>query len=180
MSNGTQLVLLLLVIGVPAVLIARSTRKVRAPQQRAERLRTWARLRGWAYRGEDPGLVGRWQVAPFTEPDRWVEDALVGEHRGRSAASFRLETGAGPRTAVTHVLTLALHRPVPAVQLATAQGPVASDPELRACLEQEDAAGMAVRAVGGELVGWVAGEPLLGALLPRLDVLADVAELLER
>lgn len=197
MSDSTFLVLFLLVLGIPAFFLVRSARRTGESVRHAERLRVWAAARGWAYRGPDPDLVGRWQVEPFVEPERWVDDALVGEHRGRRAASFRLEVGTGERARVFHVLTLELVRPRPPQQLATTppprvhggatspgadvrpDAPAASGDAVGARLREPDAAGMAVRVVRGELVGWVRGEPVLGELTDRLDVLADVADLLD-
>lgn len=185
MDDVDLLILLVVLIGLPAVLIARSSRRLSAAPRHAQRLRAWAEARGWTYRGADATLVGPWQVSPFTDADRSVDDGLVGEHRGRTATSFRLEAESDEEDgSAFHVLTLALARPHPAVQLAC---PIEGGPgvppdigeDVRARLCEEDAAGMSVRVVAGHIVGWVTGEPVFSDIGARLDLLADVADLLE-
>ncbi|MEE6271836.1 hypothetical protein V2J56_00565 [Georgenia sp. MJ206] len=185
MDDLDVLLMLLVFIGLPAVLIARSSRRLSAAPRHAQQLRAWAEARGWTYRGADPSLVGPWQVSPFTDADRSVDDALVGEHRGRAATTFRLEAEADEEDgSAFHVLTLALAHPQHPAQLACPiqGGPVVPPrigEDVRARLREQDAAGMSVRVAEGHIVGWVAGEPIFSEITTRLDVLADVADLLE-
>lgn len=177
MSEPLVLVLLLAVLVVPAVLIARSGRLLGRGARRVERLELWARPRGWRVRGADPAALGRWQCPPFTAPERHVDDALIGSHRGREATSLRLET-AGPE--VFHVLTVELRAELPVVQMISdgvpsAQIGAAGGDWLRDRALQD----MSLRVEQGVLVAWLPGEPLLTELDRVLDVMVDVAEQLE-
>lgn len=179
MSEAVMLLLLVAVLLVPAVLVARSTKRLGRGPRRVERLELWAAPRGWRVRGAAPEMVGRWQVPPFTAGERYVEDAVVGEHRGREATSLRLGTRE-PRQ-VVHVFTVALSAALPVVQLMTDGEPAA---ELGAggsgWLRERAPTRLSLRVERGVLVGWLPGEPLLTELDRYLDVLVDVAERLER
>ncbi len=174
-----MMLLLVVVLLVPAVLVARSTRRLGRGPRRVERLELWAAPRGWRVRGAAPEMVGRWQVPPFTAGERRVEDAVVGEHRGREATSLRLET-AEPRH-VVHMFTVALDVTLPVVQVMTDGEPAdALGAPGGGWLRERAPAGLSLRVERGVLVGWLPGEPLLTELDRYLDVLVDVAERLER
>lgn len=177
MSEPVLLVLLLAVLLVPTVLVARSAKRLGRGARRTERLALWAEPRGWRVRGAAPELVGRWQVEPFTDPERDVDDGVDGEYRGRAATSFRLATSDG----VHHVMTVELRAALPVVQMMTDGVPV---PELgaegTAWLAERAPARLSLRVERGAVVGWLPGEPLLTELDRFLDVLVDVAERMER
>lgn len=176
MSEPLVLVLLLAVLVLPAVLIARSGRRLGRGARRVERLELWARPRGWRVLGADPAVVGNWHSPPFTVPERYVADALVGSHRGREATSVRLEA-AGE---AFHVLTLELRAALPVVQMMSDGvpspqiGPAGGD-----WLRRRAPKDMSLRVEQGVLVGWMPGEPLLTELDRFLDAMADIAEHLE-
>lgn len=175
MSEPVMVVLLLAVLAVPAVVIARSARRLGGTARRVERLSLWAGPRGWRVLGRDPTMIGRWQCPPFTASVRDVGDGLVGEHRGRQATSLRLVADGE----VFHVLTVELRRVLPVTQVMTAGVPA---PELGAGgdrLAERAPERWSMRLERGVLVGWLPGEPLLALLEDYLDLLADVAERFE-
>ncbi len=179
MSESLMLLLLVAVILVPALLVARSTKRLGRGARRIERLELWAAPRGWRVRGSAPELVGRWQVAPFTAAERYVDDAVVGEYRGREASSLRLETAEPP--AVVHVLTVELRTPLPVVQVMTDGVPAPElGPDGGAWLRDRAPAGLSLRIEREVVVGWLPGEPLLTELDRYLDVLVELAERMER
>ncbi len=179
MNETLLLLLLVAVVAVPALLLARSRRRLGSAVRRTERLEIWASPRGWRVLGAAPEVLGRWQCPPFTAPEREVDDAVAGEYRGREATSFRLET-ASPRE-VTHVLTVELRAAVPVAQMMTDGVPA---DELGAdggtWLRGRAPTGLSLRVERGVVVGWLPGEPLLTELDRYLDVLVDVAETVER
>lgn len=176
MNEPLILFFLLALLIVPAVLVARSMRRVGREARRAERLLYWAAPRGWQLRGSAPELVGRWQCPPFTAPERYVDAGLVGEFHGREATSLRLETP--PR--VFHVFTLELRAALPVVQVMTDGVP---DPDVgeagAAWLRERAPEGLSLRVERGVVVGWLPGEPLLTELDRFLEVLLAVAERVE-
>lgn len=176
MNEPVILLFLLALLIVPAVLVARSMRRVGREARRTERLLYWAAPRGWRVRGSAPEMVGRWQCPPFTAPERYVDDALVGEFRGREATSLRLETP--PH--VFHVFTVELRAGLPVVQVMTDGEP---DPDVgqagAAWLRERAPEGLSLRVERGVVVGWLPGEPLLTELDRFLAVLTDVAERME-
>ncbi|WP_413451834.1 hypothetical protein AA0Y32_14045 [Georgenia phoenicis] len=177
MNETLALLLLVAVVAVPALLLARSRRRLGSAVRRTERLEVWAAPRGWRVLGAAPEVLGRWQCPPFTAPERDVDDAVTGPHRGREASSFRLETAAG----VTHVVTVELRASVPVAQLMTDGVPAEElGTEGGAWLRDRSPSGMSVRAEQGVVVGWLPGEPLLTELDRYLDVLVDVADTLEQ
>lgn len=244
MNEMLTFLLLVVVVGVPALLIARSARRLGGGAQRNHGLSMWSELRGWRFIGSDDGRLGRWQIAPFTALERITTEVVVGEFRGRAASSLRLETapGADGPWQIFHVLTVELREPSPVRQLrlepadaapvgrpsgparrsasapprqhmgqhmgqrmsggggraGAAEGAsvgerpgagaaeggamVASAREPAALVERltrEDAGGLSVRVEQGTVVGWLSGVPVLAELDDRLEVLTDVAELLE-
>lgn len=179
MNETLALVLLVAIVAVPAVLLARSQRRLGSAVRRTERLEIWASRRGWRVLGAAPEVLGRWQCPPFTAPERDVDDAVAGEYRGREATSFRLETA--PPREVTHVVTLELRAAVPVAQMMTDGVPAAElGTDGGAWLRERSPTGLSVRVERGVVVGWLPGEPLLTELDRYLDVLVEVAETLER
>jgi len=177
-SEQLMLLVLVAVILVPALLIARSMRKVGRGSRRVERLQLWAAPRGWVVRGSAPELLGRWQCHPFTAPERYVDDAVTGPYRERQAASLRLETTSPAE--VVHVFTVELRAAVPVVQMMTDGVPAADlGPGGAAWLRDRAPGELSLRVERGVVVGWLPGEPLLTELDRYLDVLVDVAERLE-
>lgn len=175
MGEPLMVVLLLAVLAVPAVIVARSARRLGRTARRVERLSLWAEPRGWRVLGADLTMIGRWQCPPFTASERDVRDGLVGEHRGRQATSLRLVADGE----VFHALTVELRRVLPVTQVMTAGEPA---PELGAGgdrLAERAPEGWSMRLERGVLVGWLPGEPLLALLEDYLDLLADVAERFE-
>ncbi|WP_454085575.1 hypothetical protein [Georgenia sp. Marseille-Q6866] len=179
MNETLMLLLLVAVVAVPALLLARSRRRLGSAVRRTERLETWAAPRGWRVLGAAPEVLGRWQCPPFTAPERDVDDAVAGEYRGREATSFRLETA--PPREVTHVLTVELHAAVPVAQMMSGGVPAEElGAEGGAWLSERAPTGLSLRVERGVVLGWLPGEPLLTELDRYLDVLVDVAERLER
>lgn len=178
MGESLVLVLLLAVLLVPALLVARSTKRVGRSARRVERLELWAAPRGWRVLGADPEVLGRWQTPPFTATERIVEDAVTGEYRGRETTSFRLET-TGPRE-VLHVVTVELRAALPVVQVMTGGVPAPELGDGAAWLRERSPQDLSLRVERGVVVGWLPGEPLLTELDRYLDVLVDVAERMER
>lgn len=178
MTEPVVLLLLLTVLVVPAVLIARTGRRLGSDTRRRQQLAGWAELRGWRLLEPAEQPVGRWQTWPFT---------IAGVHRGRDATSRRLDVADGPRQGTFHVLTVALHRTHPPRTLLDG-APGARPPDelpgdqmlgqalgaLRASVD-----GLSVRAELGTLVGWLPGPPLHAELDGYLDALVAVAEALD-
>lgn len=173
-----MLLLLVAVVAVPALLVARSRRRLGSAVRRTERLEIWAAPRGWRVLGTAPEVLGRWQCPPFTAPEREVDDAVAGEYRGREATSFRLETA--PPRQVHHVLTVELRAAVPVAQMMTDGVPADELGPGGGRLRDRAPSGMSVRVERGVVVGWLTGEPLLTELDRYLGPLVDVAEILER
>ena len=171
MGEPLMVVLLLAVLAVPAVIVARSARRLGRTARRVERLSLWAEPRGWRVLGADLTMIGRWQCPPFTASERDVRDGLVGEHRGRQATSLRLVADGE----VFHVLTVELRRVLPVTQVITAGVPETGGQ----WFAERAPEGWSMRVERGVLVGWLPGEPLLTLLEDYLDLLTDVAERLE-
>lgn len=173
MSEPVQLFLLLVILVVPAVLIARTGRRLGQETRRRQHLASWAELHGWRLLGPDEQPVGRWQVWPFTAAEREVSDAIGGVHDGREVTSRRLDVIDGPRSATFHVLTIALDAPQRPRTLLTAGAAEPLDPQLAALAETYPT--MSVRLEGTLLVAWLPGPPLLPDLDAYLTTLTPLS-----
>ena len=174
MTEPVQLFLLLVILVVPAVLIARTGRRLGRGTRRRQHLAAWAELRGWRLLGLDEQPVGRWQVWPFTAAEREVSGAIGGVHDGREVTSRRLDVTDGPCSGTFHVLTIALEAPQRPRTLLTAGDSEALDPRLAALAE--DHPEMSVRLEGNLLVAWLPGPPVLPDLDTYLTALTPASE----
>ncbi|MEE6281792.1 hypothetical protein [Georgenia sp. MJ170] len=183
MNEPLLLLMLLVIIVLPAVLIARTGRRLGQGTRLRQQLGMWAEIRGWRLLGPDEQPIGRWQVWPFTAAEREVGEAIAGVHRGRAATSCRLDVTDGPRLGTFHVLTVALDRPgrprTLLIDGAVVESNDAGDvtgvraERLTAVVARHPA--MSVRRERDVVVGWLPGPPLLGELDAYLDALADIA-----
>lgn len=174
MSEPVQLVLLLVILVLPAVLIARTGRRLGQGTRRRQQLAAWAELRGWRLLGTDEQPVGRWQVWPFTAAEREISGALGGLHEGREVTSRRLDVTDGPRSGTFHVLTIALDAPQRSRTLLTAGDTQTLSPQLAALAADHPT--MSVLLEGNLLVAWLPGPPRLSELDAYLTDLTPSVE----